>query len=244
MKVLSLNTWQEKGPWRERWEITFRGLEEMKPDIAAFQEVFNKSWAEEVRKRTGSQSLVFFHEPSGLMLISRFRVIRSEIWTLKAKSPTEDYKRYLIFSDFETPSGRICFFNTHLSWKLDESATREAQVDEILPLIESRAGKEWTLITGDFNTAPDTPAIRKMLDAGFTDTYRKIHPGSTELTWDNRNPYAAGASVFLPDRRIDFVFSRNHERRAAVAASEIVLKQPNERGVYASDHYGVLTTFK
>lgn len=243
MKVLSLNTWQEKGPWRERWEITFKGLSEMQPDITGFQEVFNGDWAREVQKRTETRSLVYYPEPSGLVLISKYRVIRSEIWTLKNQSPTEDYKRYLIFADFETPYGRLSFFNTHHSWKLPEGAIREAQVDEILPLIDARAGKEWTIVTGDFNASADTASIGKMLAAGFADTFASVNPGSKALTWDNRNPYAAGASVFLPDRRIDFIFSRNHERHARIRNSEIVLNAPNEKGIYASDHYGVLTEF-
>ena len=42
MKILTLNTWQERGPWRERWEVTFKGFEIFRPDLAAFQEVFEK----------------------------------------------------------------------------------------------------------------------------------------------------------------------------------------------------------
>ena len=33
MKVLTLNTWGDRGPWERRWEIIFEGIEKMKPDV-------------------------------------------------------------------------------------------------------------------------------------------------------------------------------------------------------------------
>ncbi len=244
MKILSLNTWQERGPWRDRWEVTFEGLRNIQPNITAFQEVFKADWAKEIQKRTGAASLVFFPEPSGLVLASTFKVTSSSCLTLKTQSAREDYKRYVVFAEFETPLGPLCFFNTHLSWKVEDSQVRAAQVRELIDFIKEEGGPKPCVAAGDFNAAPDTVEIRQMPAAGFTDTFEAMNPGSQELTWDNRNPWVKNASVVLPDRRIDYIFTRNFEGVADILSSKVVLNQPNENAVFASDHYGVLTELK
>jgi mRNA deadenylase 3'-5' endonuclease subunit Ccr4 len=73
MRLLTLNTWQERGPWRERWELIFKGLRGYDAEIVGFQEVFNMEWAEEVRKRSGYPYLAVSGEHSGLIFISKFK---------------------------------------------------------------------------------------------------------------------------------------------------------------------------
>ncbi len=244
MKILSLNTWQERGPWQERWKITFRWLEAHSPDFCAFQEVFKESWAREIQRKTGNKSLVFFPEPSGLAMVSRYPVKRSEILKYQTQSPIEDYKRFAVFAEFETPAGAVYGFNTHLSWKPADSATRAGQIRELIDWSREKANGNPVFVTGDFNASPETAEVRQMTEAGFMDTFTAMNPGKPGLTWDNQNPYAAGASVFLPDRRIDYVFTRDFMKIADLGSSEVVLKEPNENRVFASDHYGVLSEFK
>ncbi len=258
MKILSLNTWQEKGPWRERWEIAFKEIREFDADIIAFQEVFSEDWSWEIAKRAGYPSRVFGDPASGLLLVSKYPVKRSECLTMKTQSPTEEYRRYVLFAEFEVPAssylsplrrgqdkGRsIAFFNTHLSWRVAESEVRLKQVRELIAFAEKRAPGMTAFAAGDFNSSPETPEIREMLSAGWRDTFDDLSPGAGDLTWDNKNPYAAGASVFLPDRRIDYVFMKPGPAAIAPESCRVVLKQPNENGVYASDHYGVLLDLK
>ena len=49
MKILTLNTWQERGPWQLRWKVISQGIAEYQPDLIGFQEVFNPDWAQEVK---------------------------------------------------------------------------------------------------------------------------------------------------------------------------------------------------
>ncbi|MDD5226210.1 MAG: endonuclease/exonuclease/phosphatase family protein, partial [Candidatus Omnitrophica bacterium] len=97
MKLLTLNTWQERGPWRERWELIFRGLKEYQPDVVGFQEVFNMDWAQEIRERSGYPYLAVSGEHSGLIFISKFKPLEQECLVMKTKSPTEDYLRYAFY---------------------------------------------------------------------------------------------------------------------------------------------------
>ncbi|MCM8775667.1 MAG: endonuclease/exonuclease/phosphatase family protein [Candidatus Omnitrophica bacterium] len=245
MKILSLNTWQECGPWRERWELIFQGLEECGPDIVAFQEIFNPDWVREIQKRSGIPYLVFPPEHSGLMVLSRFPVNRWMCLTMKTQSPTENYFRYALFADLDILGTRLAIFNTHLSWKLNESLIRVDQVEELLGFIDAHASGVETAVMGDFNATADTPEIRKMTREGnFIDTYAFSNPQDPGITWNNRNPYTAGPNPPMPDRRIDYIFIRNRFRLlAGLESVRLVLNRPGKSGIWPSDHAALLATF-
>jgi endonuclease/exonuclease/phosphatase family metal-dependent hydrolase len=140
MKILTLNTWNTRGPWKERWEIIFKGLELLRPDVAAFQEVLDKKWAEEVKARTGFENLVFPENGSGLMMLSHYPVTEWKYKTLATQSPTEDYKRFVLYAKLEAGSRSLSLFNTHLSWQLSEGEIREHQVGELIAFSKQHAG--------------------------------------------------------------------------------------------------------
>ena len=244
MKILTLNTWQENGPWRERWEIIFEGLKQIKPDLVGFQEVFNPSWAAEVQKKTGYATLVFPKEPGGLLILSRFPVVRSECLTFKAKSPTESYFRYLLFAELKTEKGPLAVFDTHWSWQLMESTVRQKQASEFLEFVHRKAGNLESVAMGDFNSTAWTPEIRLLKEAGWSDPFAVLHPEAPGLTWDNANPFAFGSNHPMPDRRIDYIFtSQTSKILRSPKTVEVVYAKPDTGGCFASDHYGVLATF-
>lgn len=242
MKILTLNTWQERGKWRDRWNVIFSGIQKYKPEIIGFQEVFNGDWALAVQKTLGYKEIVFPKEPGGVMFLSQYPVSDWECLTMKTQAPSEDYLRYAV--SMEVTAGRvgISFFNTHLSWKTPEGPTREKQVGELAAFIQKKAGGNAIFVMGDFNAPPETPEIRKMAAEGFTDLFAAKNPGVVGLTWDNKNPYAAGSSSKMPDRRIDYIFSKNADL-SRLKSVERIFMEPQD-GYYASDHYGVLAEFE
>ncbi|MDP3919552.1 MAG: endonuclease/exonuclease/phosphatase family protein [Candidatus Omnitrophota bacterium] len=251
MKILTLNTWQERGPWEARWELIIDWIDNEKPDFIAFQELFNGEWAAAVRKRTGYGHLVSYPEPSGLVFLSQQPVVNSALVEMQAQSPTEDYSRYALFSEFEFLGKPLTLLNTHLSWKLGEDDVRARQVDELLSLVDRRHEGRLVFAMGDFNSPPEGAAIRKMVRQGsFKDAYAGLHPGEEGLTWSHRNPYTQIAStidgaVDLPARRLDYIFVKEGAGREIRAASvEVVLHEPDAAGVWPSDHFGLLATFE
>lgn len=248
MKILTLNTWQEMGPWQKRWEVIFSAIENLKPDVIGFQEVFNPDWAQTIVKRTGYSHFVFAKEHSGLMILSRYPVETWACLTMKTQSPTENYFRYALFAQLKTPQGNLSIFNTHLSWQLDETEVRIKQVGELLAFVKEKTQiqDKDVLFMGDFNSPSGTREIRKVTEeAGFIDVFAKVHPGKSGLTWDNANPYTMSASHPISDRRIDYVFvSSNSWMAKGSVKAQVVLNQPSPEGIYGSDHYGVLVEFE
>lgn len=246
MKILTLNTWQERGPWEDRWEVILKGLGRYQPDVVAFQETFNGDWMEKMKQKAEFPYLVFPHDQAGLSLFSKFPIDRWEWMTMETQSPTEDYMRYVLYAELGVREHRLAVLNTHLSWKLGEGSVREDQVHELIGFAEKHAGDMETIVMGDFNTPPGTPEIQQMEgDGKFTDTFAAKHPESPGLTWDNANPYAGGSGTLMPDRRIDYIFVRNQsEVLRDLVSVDLVFKEPDSSGVYATDHFGVMASFR
>lgn len=244
MKILTLNTWQERGPWRERWELILKGLKEYGADIVGFQEVFNMEWAEEVRMRSGYPYLAVSGEHSGLIFLSRFKPVEQECIVMKAKSPNEDYLRYAFYVRVDTGKEKVALFNTHLSWKVEDEEIRREQIAELAGFVDKKAGPIPAAVLGDFNTAPDTaPVIFARDSKNWVDTYAEANPGSAGRTWDYRNPYAELERDKMAERRIDYIFiTRKKDPFAKIVSSKLVFDKPNGK-VWPSDHFGVLTEF-
>ncbi len=245
MKILTLNTWQKRGPWQDRWRVTVQGVKQFKPDILAFQEVFDTEVAEWVKRETGYPYLVFPTDRSGQMFLSRHPVLNSALLQMETQSPTEEYFRYVLYMLVEVGKEPVAFYNTHLSWRLEEGQVRERQVGELLRFIDDNSPDIETAVMGDFNAPPETSEIKSVFELGaFTDAYATARPGDRGITWDNENPYVREASVVLPDRRIDYLFFRHGSGSLKhLKSAELVFTRPDENGVYASDHYGLLVEF-
>ena len=244
MRILTLNTWQERGDWQKRWEVTFEGIRHLQPDIIGFQELFNGSWAQEVQKRTGLTHLLFKDEKHGVVLYTRYLVREWGTETL-SQSPLEEYRRYGLRAKLDVKGHPLLVLNTHLSWMLEDGGSRMKQTEELLQLLDEKAPNTETIMMGDLNAPRHSSEISRFIEKGnFRDLFFEKHPKERGYTWDNRNPYVAGAEHGLPDRRIDFILARNSDKLLKQLVScEIVFTKPNPQGVWASDHYGVLAEF-
>lgn len=245
MKVLTLNTWQERGPWRERWELILRGLREYDADIVGFQEVFNMDWAREAQKRSGYPYLAVSGEHSGLVFLSKYRPVEQMCRILKTKSPTEDYLRYGFYVRFDTGGADAAIFNTHLSWRADENEVRMKQMLELEAFIHEKAPAGPAALLGDLNCSSNTPPVVYLREIRkWIDTFWTKNPGVPGLTWNYRNPYAEAEREKMAERRIDYILIRERSGPfAKILSSQVVFDQPSPEGVWPSDHFGVLTEF-
>ena len=102
------------------------------------------------------------------------------------------------------------------------------------------------IITGDMNASETSPTLKNFVAAGFVDSYKKVHGDATAQT-GNTSTVVLGDGKFEqnPRRRIDFVLGRGAGRRTATPTASVVgFKNHDARGMYPSDHFGVMTTYE
>jgi endonuclease/exonuclease/phosphatase family metal-dependent hydrolase len=246
LKVISFNIrygTAEDGDnsWENRKQILFDLLMKEKADVIGLQEAL-RSQLDEIK------SIFPFYAELGVgREDGKTEGEYSAILFLKNKFVIED-TGYFWFSDKPDEPGsktwgnnvtRICtwvllkdkaakndfyFYNLHLDHESQNS--REKSVDQLLRHIQ---GKKYpVIITGDFNAGEDNTAIKNILSAGLTDSFRKLHPDEKEV-----NTYHAFKGTVEGDK-IDFIFC---SKEIKIYKSEIL--RTNKEGKYPSDHFPI-----
>jgi endonuclease/exonuclease/phosphatase family metal-dependent hydrolase len=258
VRVVTLNIWQEQGPWARRMELLAERLAALDADVVCLQEVrvkagsipnqartladrLDMSWTYELAQEWGGGE-------EGLAILTRL-------------PPVERDHRELPFT--EGRSRRICLgvaleisdvplwiFTTHLAWRLADGALRERQVEAVEAFRVQRSRGAVTIVTGDFNAPPDADEIRFL--KGLTslggqrtylqDAFELCNPGMPGHTWCRANPYTQALGWLEPDRRLDYIFVSPMTRQGAgtIHGCRLVCTEPDERGIWCSDHYGLL----
>lgn len=247
MRILTLNTWHNNGPWLERRGALIQGMVQYSPDILLFQELFDLDWSKELQARLGYPYLVSTEcTHSGLVVLSKLPPDGNELYRMNNKSPFENYWRYALWTGLIADGHRLNVFNTHLSWELRDHSTREAQVRELWSFIERhRSENTFAVIAGDFNCTPDSPAMTWFVaHSRFIDTYGTLHPDAAGFTWSNRNFFAESHRPALPDRRIDYILAEHSFAENRLRRCEVIFDTAATLGVFASDHFGLLAEFE
>jgi endonuclease/exonuclease/phosphatase family metal-dependent hydrolase len=103
------------------------------------------------------------------------------------------------------------------------------------------------ILAGDFNSAAepseyypsDGTSSYGYIAANFLDAWDAIHPSDPGYTWPLfGEDYMSGYSV-TPFERIDLIFSRGLKPLSVISTGT----RPDSKGVYASDHVGVVADF-
>ncbi|MGH9942784.1 MAG: endonuclease/exonuclease/phosphatase family protein [Pyrinomonadaceae bacterium] len=245
LKVLSYNI-RYGGAGRE--ELLAAAIRERDPDVVVFQEATRPQVVERLAAATGMKTWAA-RPGHSVGFISRLEIAHHEWHRPRgARHP---------FLELVPAGTNIRIFGVHLS-AVHSYWTERRRVRELHSLLGlvARHRETFHVLTGDFNTlAPgellDTkrlpPRLRPlvwlsggrvryktiqiMLDAGYSDGYRALHPtdaGHTFPTWD-------------PHVRLDYYFlpSRFAER---LTACEVV--NTGEASAKASDHFPLLAHFE
>jgi len=241
-KIITLNTWSKSGPYQKRFTAMQAETKRLHPDVVCFQEVFDPELSEFISKSCDFKH-VFTSYPAGLVTLSRFPFIESSQVKYQTQSSIEDNDRRCTLVRIDLPNISIWIGNTHLSWKPDDREARSAQTKELLELTLLRGPQAF--LSGDFNDVPSSPALRQMQEAGFVDTFHKLHPNKDGFTWDNaRNPFLKTHSVTLPDRRIDHIFAYHTLlKEMKLLSCEMVFTEAAQDSTFPTDHFGWCATF-
>lgn len=232
--TLNLRSRQDRAEVREPLIVEF--LTRHRPDVVLLQEVGGVKGAELTQAHklaaTADYGIAYCYNPRtrrGLAVLSRYPVVDVVVEWLPRRS------RPALGVVINVDGRLVSFVNVHLTPQMAAVATRKAELEAALHLLAELPGPAF--IGGDFNFG-DT-ALENTLLTSLVDVYRTVEPDAPGHTWDLRNPLARKNSYpEEPSRRLDRILV-NHPW-ARVRGARIVLDRPVQRGVFASDHYGVL----
>ena len=154
---------------------------------------------------------------------------------------TANYPRIMTYVVLERKSDgvRFIYVNTHLDNNGDNGSAaekiRQGQVEILVAEIQKlyqKHGNLPTVISGDFNTQPETASYKAMLQSGFIDSSKVAKQGEIKPTYNNNDDNFAGI-IF------DYVFVSpdlvNGVKNYTVSPSK-------KDGQWFSDHNAITTT--
>ncbi len=267
VRVFTTNIWNFDGAYDARQRLLRAGIEDLAPDLLAFQEAGCDGQRDQVRAMLdglGYQVMHQFDDPAGghgrdgCAVASRWPMERLETVDLRVTPQAQQYPYAALLVRVRAPDplGPILFGCAKPSWELNREYERELQAVELVKAVRRHA--RWAdlppILAGDFDATPDSASIRFLtgrqslggLSVHFRDAWAEAGDGTPGYTWTYRNGSAREviARCFQDrrhQRRIDYVFLGSpHEctRRAAVRTARVALRSPHA-GVWASDHYAV-----
>jgi endonuclease/exonuclease/phosphatase family metal-dependent hydrolase len=123
--------------------------------------------------------------------------------------------------------GRAAYvFNLHLDHQSQPSRERSAEL--LLGRIRGRTFPDPVVITGDFNAGETNPAVRRLIEAGWQDSFRMVHPEAVEVGTFNAFRGETGGE------KIDYILV---DEGWWVLGAGIV--RSSREGRYPSDHFPV-----
>lgn len=265
VKVMSFNIWIDgkQGGVPQTAEVINR----CKPDIVGIQEVTHSG--EELEKLTGmtfirqrkggilTRFLVVEASPNGLGVKLEVSPSR-EVWLFNVHLFHAPYQPYQLEG---IPYGKDNPFISTESEAISEANRargheRVQLLEDMQMAIDSRLP---VFVTGDFNepshldwtaevkqagkikTVVRWPQSSALLEAGFEDAYRVVHPDPLTKPGYTWTPKPSAKDVL---DRIDFVYSRNITPTAAFVVGESAENADIVVTPFPSDHRAVLVDFK
>ena len=253
LRVATWNLWWRFGPWEERQPAIAATLRALDADVVACQEVWGDgatSQAEVLGAELGlHHAYVSLHEAGGLRfgnaVLSRWPLVAAHHRPLPAaEGPSH---RSVLHARVAGPRGGLDVFTTHLDYRFDRSAVRQAQVAEVCRFVaEHRHDDALALLAGDLNAEPGSDEVRMLTGRTsvpvpglvFHDAWEQGGEGDG-ATWSRANAHLSDPA--WPERRLDYVLV-GWPRPAGVGrtlGARLGGVDPVE-GVQPSDHYAVV----
>ncbi|MDY6945612.1 MAG: endonuclease/exonuclease/phosphatase family protein [Pseudomonadota bacterium] len=232
--------------WDARRDLVVEMLRAEDPDVVGTQELFKQQgdelvarlplfeWFGEGRRGgDGDEHMGVFYRKD------RLRVLDSGNFWL---SDTPDvpgsrtwghiYPRMVTWARFERIADRATFtlYNTHLPYREEDEAARIRCAEAILARLEGLDQNDKVILTGDFNTTPDS-RVHTMLTARLTDAW--IASPQRSGPEDTFHDFTGRAK-----RRIDWIMFRGLQAQSAKTVTT------QRHGRYPSDHFPVLVEFQ
>ncbi|WP_433158839.1 endonuclease/exonuclease/phosphatase family protein [Kribbella sp. CA-247076] len=260
LRVATLNIWGRHGDWDARREVLQEGFRALQPDLIALQETVVTDESDQTAELFGDDWHVLHQgrrstDGTGCSIVSRWPAVAVEEVDLCVtdRVDPDDFPGRTTAAEFETPAGPVLFVNHKPNWQLAYERERELQAVTAARAIERiTAGRELhVVLAGDFDARPETGSIRFWtgrqslgdLSVNYQDAWEFAHPGESGHTFTVENPAILAEADWgrIPARRIDYVMVRCDLRGPTlrIRSAERLFDRP-VRGVFGSDHFGVI----
>jgi endonuclease/exonuclease/phosphatase family metal-dependent hydrolase len=245
IRIGTLNVRNTADRWSERAELLVEQLVALRPDVIGLQEIRRPArqarWitarvnARIPPERPNYAAFATYKTGvrrwwEGLALLSRFPALGQEWLDLAGGNRVAQRVRV------STPDGgTLEVYNVHLHHAAGAEQLRLAQVERVLDWM-GRAPDLPQVLVGDFNSDPDSPAIRRITER-LRSAYAAIHGTEPELT----APTALSPHFGQHAVTIDFIFVNE---RVALHDARLAFDQPHaaDDRLFPSDHFGLLAT--
>jgi len=241
LKLMTLNCNYDKdylGNWPSRKRLIIDTIKSSEPDIASLQAVCIDNGLDQAYEigTSCAFSYLWFQSASingkrkeGSAILSKIPIRKNNFKNLTLIPGLKDEtKRILMYSQFDFSQGHLFLFNAHFSWVEQQN---HLNVMETIPFIENLKGP--ALLTGDLNAPDFTSMLDPLKKNGWTDVWEQLNPGQKSPTFPSDNP----------NIRIDY-FWANKQILPKLKKIRIVANKPDEKGTFASNHYGLMLTLE
>ena len=241
VKVATLNLFNRMGDWEARAPLVIDQLEELSPDMIAFQEVDlvldQGMWiARQLNLRlTGRPHYRMKHAASpgkrasyhGIGTLSRLDCLEHEILDLMT------FDRVAQRLVVRCGSRPFLFVNTHLHHPPEAEAERIEQLEHLLNWLDRDSRGLPTVVAGDFNSYVHEKAV-SLMKSRFRSAYEAAHGREPEKTWptpvNDFDPSPAGT--------LDYIYL-SEEFRVLDAGLAFNVPSAEAADLYPSDHFGL-----
>lgn len=259
LRVLTLNIWNLNTDWRSRRGAIVQVVKDCAPDVVCLQEVIDNkagNQAQWLADAFGGWAMAYAGADYagagrfGNAVLSARPIDDTGSVDLPHAADPLEIQRSVLYARTDG----VDVFCTHFAWQLHDASLRERQARALVDFVGERADHQAQIgpvIAGDFNSEPDSSAIRYLTGLGsldgesvyFQDAWRLAGDGGPGFTWSNSNPHAALDQE--PDRRLDYVLSGFHGSagNGRPIECQVVADEPID-GVWPSDHFGVLAVLQ
>lgn len=233
--------------WEARRDLAARAIARTRPDVVGTQELHQRQGDDLVarlpgyrwfgidrRGGHGDEHMGVLYDSRRLRLVEQGHFWLSDTPDVPGSiSWGHPYPRMVTWGIFERLRDRRRFrlLNTHLPYRAEDEPAREKGARLILAKLDTLPGADLpTVLTGDFNTVPDS-ATHAALSTRLTDA------------WSAALHRAGPADTFhgftgTPDRRIDWIFTRGFRATQARTLTD------HTDVVWASDHFPVVADLR
>ena len=243
LSVMSYNVWVGgQSPARNARVLTM--IKTYRPDVLGVQEAC-PAWRETLTNglsdyacvgegrdggAKGEANPIFYRKDAFTLLDSGTRWL-SDTPDRVSKYDESSLNRILTYAVLRRNSDGKVFVHVNTHYDHTNDLAREKQSKALVGIIKTLPQAELTVLTGDFNTEPNTPAYRTVLGAGFTDASAAAIEKAESPTFHGNGT----AALF-----IDFCFLSTE--RFPVIKYRVCTETID--GDYASDHHPVYTEIR